>query len=131
LKKFNKIIAISSAPAIIPRCIAGLIFLSEGIQKFLFSATVGAGRFMKIGFPDPQFWAAFTGIFEIVCGVLLLIGLFTRLATIPLFIIMVTAFITTKIPIIMAKGFWVFAHEYRTDFAMSGERSINAGDILL
>ena len=74
---------------------------------------------MKIGFPDPQFWAAFTGIFEIVCGVLLLIGLFTRLATIPLFIIMVTAFITTKIPIIMAKGFWVFAHEYRTDFAVT------------
>ena len=74
---------------------------------------------MKIGFPDPQFWAAFTGIFEIVCGALLLIGLFTRLATVPLFIIMFIAFITTKIPILMTKGFWIFAHEYRTDFAVT------------
>jgi uncharacterized membrane protein YphA (DoxX/SURF4 family) len=59
------------------------------------------------------------GTFEMVCGVLILIGFFTKLAAIPLLIIMIVAFITTKVPIIMGKGFWPFAHEYRTDFAMT------------
>jgi uncharacterized membrane protein YphA (DoxX/SURF4 family) len=48
-----------------------------------------------------------------------LIGLLTRLATIPLLIIMMVAFITTKFPILLDKGFWPMAHEYRTDFAMT------------
>lgn len=79
---------------------------------------VGTGRFEKIGFSDPAFWAYFTGSFEIVCGILILFGLFTRLAAIPLLIIMITAFVTTKIPA-LNKGFWAFAHDYRTDFAMT------------
>ena len=80
---------------------------------------VGTGRFEKIGFSDPSFLAHFVGSFEIVCGVLILIGFITRLAVIPLLIIMVTAFVTTKIPVFLDKGFWGFAHEYRTDFAMT------------
>jgi putative oxidoreductase len=105
--------------AILPRLIVGLVFLSEGIQKYLFPEIVGTGRFEKIGFADPAFWAFFTGTFEIVCGTLVLIGLLTRLAAIPLLIIMMTAFVTTKWPILMNKGFWTMAHEYRTDFAMT------------
>ncbi len=104
---------------ILIRLIVGLIFLSEGIQKFLFPETVGAARFAKIGFSDPEFWAAFTAIFEIICGASVLIGLVTRIAAIPLLIIMITAFITTKWPLLVNKGFWTFAHEYRTDFAMT------------
>jgi len=96
-----------------------LIFLTEGIQKYLFPELLGTGRFMKIGFSDPAFWAYFTGTFEIICGALILLGLLVRLATIPPFIIMLVAFITTKWPILMDKGFWTFAHEYRTDFAMT------------
>jgi len=80
---------------------------------------VGAGRFMKIGFEHPEFWATFTGIFEITCGVLILVGLITRLASVPLLIIMLVAFVTTKYPILMDKGFLAMAHEYRTDFAMT------------
>ena len=106
-------------PAIYARVIVGLVFLSEGIQKFLRPEDVGAGRFAKIGFSNPQFWAPFTGAFEIVCGTFILIGLLTRLAAIPLFIIMVVAFVTTKVPILNDKGFWAIAHEYRTDFAMT------------
>jgi len=101
------------------RLIVGLIFLSEGIQKFLFPGLVGSGRFEKIGFSNPEFWACFTATFEIMCGSLLLAGLVIRLAAIPLFIIMITAFITTKWPLLADKGFWTFAHEYRTDFAMT------------
>ena len=105
--------------AILVRLIVGLVFLSEGIQKYLFPELVGTGRFEKIGFNDPAFWAYFTGTFEIICGSLVLLGLLTRLASIPLFIIMMTAFVTTKWPILTDKGFWAMAHEYRTDFAMT------------
>ncbi len=106
-------------PLIIPRIVVGLIFLSEGIQKFLYPELVGAGRFIKIGFSNPEFWSYFTASFEIVCGIFVLVGLLTRLASIPLLIIMITAFVTTKYPLLVEKGFWILAHEYRTDFAMS------------
>lgn len=101
------------------RLVVGLIFLTEGIQKYLFPELLGTGRFLKIGFSDPAFWAYFTGTFEIICGLFVLIGFLTRLATIPLFIIMITAFITTKWPILIDKGVWAMFHEYRTDFAMT------------
>jgi putative oxidoreductase len=105
--------------SIIIRVIVGLVFLSEGIQKFLFPESLGAGRFLKIGFSNPAFWAYFTGTFEIVCSLFVLLGLCIRLFSIPLMIIMITAFITTKWPLLIEKGFWVMAHEYRTDFAMT------------
>jgi putative oxidoreductase len=105
--------------SILPRVIVGLIFLSEGIQKFLFPELVGAGRFEKIGFANPEFLASFVASFEIVCGTLILIGLCVRIAAIPLLIIIITAIITTKIPILLEKGFWSMAHEARTDFAMT------------
>jgi putative oxidoreductase len=101
------------------RVVVGLVFLTEGIQKYLFPELLGPGRFAKIGFSDPAFWAYFTGAFEIICGLLILLGLLTRLASIPLFIIMVVAFVSTKWPLLIEKGFWAFMHEYRTDFAMT------------
>ncbi|MEL7587359.1 MAG: DoxX family protein [Prolixibacteraceae bacterium] len=105
--------------AIPVRLIVGLIFLSEGIQKYLFPELTGTGRFEKIGFSDPAFWAYLTATLEIICGTLILMGLWTRVAVIPLLIIMMTAFVTTKWPILTDKGFWAMAHEYRTDFAMT------------
>lgn len=105
--------------AILVRLIVGLVFLTEGIQKYVFPDLLGTGRFLTIGFTNPAFWAYFTGTFEILCGTLVILGLITRLASIPLIIIMVTAFITTKIPILVHKGIWPWAHEYRTDFAMT------------
>ncbi|WEK21672.1 MAG: DoxX family protein [Candidatus Pedobacter colombiensis] len=115
----NNLFKVSPVPTIYARVIVGLIFLSEGIQKFIRPDEVGAGRFLKIGFHDAAFWAHFTGVFEILCGLLLLLGLLTRVATIPLLVIMIVAFITTKYPILIDKGFWSMAHEYRTDFAMT------------
>jgi putative oxidoreductase len=105
--------------SILPRLIVGLVFLSEGIQKFLFPELDGAGRFERIGFSDPEFLAAFVASFEIACGTLILIGFLVRIAAIPLLIIILTAIATTKIPILVGKGFWSMAHEARTDFAMT------------
>jgi len=104
---------------LIPRLIVGLVFLSEGIQKFLFPELVGAGRFEKIGFENPEFWALFVASFEMVCGTFIIIGFLTKVAAIPLLIIMFTALVTTKIPILLNKGFWQMAHDSRTDFAMT------------
>jgi len=105
--------------SVIIRLIVGLVFLSVGVHKFLFPELLGTGRFLKRGFSHTAFWAYFTGSFEIICGLFVLLGLFIRLFSIPLLIIMITAFITTKWPILIDKGFWIMAHEYRTDFAMT------------
>jgi len=100
------------------RLLVGCVFLSEGIQKFLFSDQLGVGRFTKIGIPSPEVLAPLVGCFEIACGSLLLLGLLTRLAAIPLIVIMLVAISTTKIPILMRSGFWAMAHEARTDVSM-------------
>jgi putative oxidoreductase len=100
------------------RLLVGAVFLSEGIQKFLFPASAGAGRFAKIGLPSPELLAGLVGGFEIVCGTLVLLGLLTRLATLPLITIMCVAIGTTKIPLLLQSGFWKMAHEARTDFSM-------------
>ncbi len=107
----------SNAPAaaILIRFAVGSIFLSEGIQKFLYPLEQGVGRFTKIGIPSPQILAPLVGTFEIVCGVLLVAGLLTRLAAIPLIVIILVAIATTKVPIFIDKGFWPMAHEARTD----------------
>ena len=75
------------------------------------------GRFTKLGIPDAQFFAAFGGVVdEIVCGALLIVGLLTRLASIPLLIDILVAIATTKIPLLSKAGFWGSMHEARIDF---------------
>jgi putative oxidoreductase len=123
----------TSAPAavVLVRLLVGPVFISEGAQKFLFPAEVGAGRFAKIGIPSPEVVAPFVGVVEIICGALILLGLFTRLAAVPLVFVMLAAIISTKVPILLGHGFWGFslrqlpyygfwgmAHEARTDWAM-------------
>jgi putative oxidoreductase len=108
----------ASAAVILIRLAVGAIFLSEGIQKFLFPDALGVGRFTKIGIPSPEIMAPFVGVVEIGCGTLLIIGLLTRLAAVPLIIDMLVAIATTKVPVLMKSGFWTMAHEARTDYAM-------------
>ena len=100
------------------RVLAGWVFLSEGIQKFLFPDALGPGRFAKIGIPWPQVMAPFVGVVEIVCGLLLLIGLLTRLAAVPLLINICVALYSTKIVTFSKNGFWGTLHEARTDVSM-------------
>ncbi|MGA2206134.1 MAG: DoxX family protein [Terracidiphilus sp.] len=100
------------------RVLAGWVFLSEGIQKFLYPSALGAGRFAKIGIPAPAFTGPFVGVVECVCGTLLIAGFFTAFAAIPLLIDIAVAIATTKIPMLMKQGFWAAMHESRTDFCM-------------
>jgi putative oxidoreductase len=123
----------TTAPAavLLIRLMVGGIFLSEGVQKFLFPDANGAARFAKIGIPHPQLMAPFVGGVEVLCGLLILMGWSTRLAAIPLLIDISVAIISTKIPILLDHGFWHFSlpkvnqyglwamlHEARTDFSM-------------
>jgi putative oxidoreductase len=128
----SKLLCTTAPPAtLLVRLSIGAVFLSEGMQKFLFADAQGAGRFAKIGIPAPDIMGPFVGCVEIVCGALLLIGLLTRLAAIPLMIDISVAIISTKVPILLGHGFWRFslpklanygfwsmAHEARTDFCM-------------
>ncbi|MDZ7780659.1 MAG: DoxX family protein [Gemmatimonadota bacterium] len=113
------------------RVMVGAVFLAEGIQKFVYPGSRGPGRFESMGFPWPDFTAAFVGVFEVVCGAMLLVGLLTRVAAIPTLVIMMVAIVTTKIPILFGQGFGPFpvrelstyglfsmAHEMRTDWSM-------------
>lgn len=108
----------ATAAVIIIRLMVGTVFVSEGIQKFLFPAEVGVERFESIGFPSPMIIAPVVGCVEIGCGLLVLSGLLIRVAVVPLIIIMLTAIATTKVPILMEQGVWKMAHEVRTDWSM-------------
>jgi putative oxidoreductase len=100
------------------RATVGLIFLSEGVQKFLFPAALGAGRFAKIGIPMPAVMAPFVGVVEILGGAALALGLLSRVVTIPLLIDMLVAITSTKLVTLGKNGFWSTAHEARTDLLM-------------
>jgi putative oxidoreductase len=113
------------------RAAVGVVFLSEGIQKFLYPDALAAGRFAKIGIPAPALMGPFVGVVETVCGLLVLAGFLTRLATVPVIIDMLVAFASTKVPILLGHGYFLFAnpstaktgfwsmlHEARTDLAM-------------
>ena len=114
-----RILASDAPPAIaIVRLLVGMVFLSEGIQKVLFPDALGVGRFARIGIPAPGFFAPFVGAVEIGCGLLVVLGLATRLAAVPLIVDMLVAIATTKIPMLGEKGFWATAHEARTDYCM-------------
>jgi putative oxidoreductase len=125
--------ALTQAPAsvVLIRTMVGVVFLTEGVQKFLYPNELGVGRFIKIGIPSPEVMGPFVGVVEIVCGGLVLLGLLTRLAAIPLIINISTAILSTKIPMLLGHSFWGFAlaqlprygflsmmHEARTDFSM-------------
>ena len=121
----------NSKTTLIIRLMVGAIFLSEGIQKFLFPTELAAGRFEKIGLPNPEFLGPFVGSFEVICGLLILFGFLTRFGAMAMLINISVAIISTKIPILTGSdlgvfqvgkfetyGFWSMAHEARTDYAM-------------
>jgi len=108
----------TSRATVLVRLIVGAVFLSEGIQKFLFPAIRGAGRFENIGLPYPETLGSLVATFEVLCGTMVLLGLCTRIAGIPLITIMIVALASTKIPILMEQGLWEMLHAARTDWSM-------------
>ena len=113
---------------LVMRLMVGAVFLSEGILKFVYT-NQGVGRFTKLGIPLPDLTATFVGSLEIVGGILLMAGLFTRVIAIPFIIEMVVAILTTKISLYLGTsplplppapptvGFWAVMHETRSDYA--------------
>jgi putative oxidoreductase len=89
--------------SILVRLLVGLVvFFPEGLQKLAFPDILGAGRFAHIGIPYPDLMGPFVGVVEMLCGALIILGLFTRLAAIPLIVIMIVAIVSTKVPILVA-----------------------------
>src|ERR1700691_6084425 len=135
MKELQRLIAFLFNPpvtaprsALIMRLMVGGVFLSEGILKFVYP-NQGIGRFAKLGIPAPELTATFVGGLEIFGGILLIVGLFTRVIAIPFIIEMVVAILTTKIalylgtsplplpPALPKVGFWAVMHETRSDCA--------------
>jgi uncharacterized membrane protein YphA (DoxX/SURF4 family) len=119
------------------RALVGAVFVSEGVQKFLFPEVLGVGRFVKIGIPAPHISGPLVGVIEIAAGSLLLVGLLTRLSSLLLLFDISVAIATTKLPMLAERGFWATAHEGRTDWCMclglvflltagAGSRSLDA-----
>ena len=120
-----------SLPMILIRILVGLVFLTEGILKFVYPAELGAGRFAHIGLPFPHFLAPFVGAVEIVSGGALILGFYAGDAALLLLIVILTAIVTTKVPILLGHplgrfaapkldhyGLLSFIHEARTDLSM-------------
>ncbi len=121
----------AACPVILVRLMVGGVFLSEGIQKVLYPAALGAGRMARIGIPWPEITGPSVAAVEITAGLLLLIGLLTRPAAAVLLLNISVAIVTTKIPILLGHGFllftvaklpqygfWSAAHEARVDLCM-------------
>jgi uncharacterized membrane protein YphA (DoxX/SURF4 family) len=123
----------TNAPAatLLVRLLVGAVFLSEGLQKFIFAAELGVGRFARIGIPAPEVMGPFVGVVEVLAGSLILLGLLTRPAGALLLVNISVAILSTKIPILLGRSYWLFAlpklqsygfwsmaHEARTDFCM-------------
>jgi putative oxidoreductase len=115
---FNLLNTDAPAATLVLRLLPGLVFFAEGIKKFMFPAEWGVGRFEKIGIIFPSVSAPFVGVVETVGGLLLIIGLFARPAALLLLINISVALLTTKLPILMHKGFWPAEAEARADYSM-------------
>jgi putative oxidoreductase len=117
--------------AVFIRLSLAFVFVLEGYQKLILPDVLGAGRFARIGIPAPELMGPFVGVMELVCGLFILAGLYARVAAVPLIVIMIVAIVSTKIPILLGREWWMFSlrdldhygflsmtHETRTDFAM-------------
>jgi uncharacterized membrane protein YphA (DoxX/SURF4 family) len=116
----------ASGAVVLIRLYVGLIFAGEGALKFVRPDALGPGRFIKAGIPAGTFMAYLDAVFEIGCGLLIVVGLFTRLATLPMIVDMLGALGITKVPLLWGHaplypkegGVWDFFHEGRLEFAM-------------
>lgn len=119
-------------PLLLIRIVVGIVFITEGVLKFMLPAELGAGRFAHIGLPIPRLLAPIVGVAEIASGAAVLLNVYTGEAAVLLLCVIVTALVTTKLPILLGHCIWHFCvgknvphtgllgflHEARTDLAM-------------
>jgi putative oxidoreductase len=118
-------------PIILVRLAVGLVFLVEGLLKFILPNELGEGRFALIGLPLPHVLAPLVGGVEILGGIAVMANLFAGDAALLLLCVIVTALASTKVPILLGRpwgpfalpktthyGLLGFLHEARTDLAM-------------
>lgn len=118
-------------PMILVRVMVGLIFLTEGILKFVHPQELGAGRFATIGLPFPQVLAPVVAALEIAGGLAVMLNFFAGDAALVLLAVILGALVTTKLPILLGRplgpfvpaklahyGLASFLHEARVDLCM-------------
>jgi uncharacterized membrane protein YphA (DoxX/SURF4 family) len=118
-------------PIILIQVLVGLVFLLEGSLKFLRPEALGAGRFEALGLPFPHYLAPLVGGIEIGGGAAILLNFYAGDAAFALLVVIATALVTTKFPILLGRplgpfpleklkeyGWLSFFHQARTDFCM-------------
>ena len=100
------------------RFMVAAFFLVGGALKFSYPELQETGFYQNFGFMSASTIVAIITYLEIICGLMIMAGLFTRVATIPLLLIISFTVIVGKLPIIFEEGFWLMAHISRIDFAM-------------
>ena len=87
--------ALSWVPPTLTRLTLGWVFIESGWGK-LHNLPKVVEFFTQLGIPAPQFQATLAAGTEFVCGILLLVGLATRIASLPLIVVMVVAIATAR-----------------------------------
>jgi len=118
-------------PMILIRVVVGLVFLVEGVLKFAHPNELGEGLFTGIGLPFPHLLAPLVGGIEIAGGAMILLNFYAGDAALVLLVVVVTALVTTKLPILLGRplgpfalvklpryGWLSFLHEARVDLCM-------------
>ena len=82
-------------PPLLARIVLGVVFVQSGWGK-LHDLDRVVAFFTELGIPAPQVQAPFVAGTELVCGTLVLAGLATRLAAVPLIVTMIVALATAQ-----------------------------------
>lgn len=82
-------------PPTLARVTVGWLFLNTGWGKLTHLPDI-VNYFRQLGIPMPEFQAPLAASAEFICGTLILVGLGTRLACVPLIITMIVAILTAR-----------------------------------
>jgi putative oxidoreductase len=100
------------------RVMVGFFFFVGGVLKFSYPELQNTGFFLNMGISFAQALATTIAVIEVVCGLMILGGFFTRIAAVPILLAIIITVIAGKLPILFDEGFWLMAHISRVDFAM-------------
>lgn len=100
------------------RFMVGFYFLAGGVLKLSYPELQETGFFQNLGFISAGAMVSVISFLEIVCGLMIMAGFFTRIAVIPLLLTISFTVMIGKFPILFEEGFWLMAHISRIDFAM-------------